>query len=36
LLRDELISWFGSKEKFIKVHLDNAQYYYEYDNNLEE
>jgi putative transposase len=36
LLRDELISWFGSREKFIKVHLDNVQYYYEYDTNLEE
>jgi putative transposase len=36
LLRDEIIAWFGDKEKFMKIHLNNAQYYYDYDSNLEE
>ncbi len=36
LLRGEIIRWFGDKEKFIKTHLDNAQYYYDYDSYLEE
>jgi REP-associated tyrosine transposase len=36
LLRDEVIDWFGSKEKFVKVHKEMSGYYYGFPGGMED
>jgi len=36
LLRDEILDWFGGKERFIKIHLEMTKYYYETDVAIED
>ncbi|MEP7164774.1 MAG: hypothetical protein ABI741_08770 [Ferruginibacter sp.] len=36
LLRNEIIEWFGSKEKFIKDQFGLTEYYYAFDENDDE
>ncbi len=36
LLRDEILDWFGGKDRFIKIHLEMTKYYYETDVAIED
>ena len=36
LLRDEIINWFGNKENFIKAQHDLTEYYYGFQDSIED
>jgi len=36
LLRDEVLEWFGGKERFINTHRSQAEYYYPFPGSIED
>jgi hypothetical protein len=36
LLREEVLQWFGNKEKYIKTQLELTQFYYTFSGAIED